>query len=280
MAINIPFIKMNGAGNDFVVIDNRSAVLPPLNWNKIADRNFGIGCDQIVILEKSQKADIYMRIINADGSEVSACGNATRCVALLVAEEKPSGSGLITASIETKAGIMTAEITDTSSITINMGIPGLGWQNIPLAKEADTLHLPVSLKELSDPVAVSMGNPHMVFFTTAIDSIKLDELGIILERHDLFPQRTNVEVAHIVSENEIDLRVWERGTGLTLACGTGACATLVAASLRGLTGRKAKVNLPGDSLGIHWRESDNNVLMTGSAAVNYTGSFDPGNYRS
>lgn len=266
---------MQGAGNDFVIIDARSATLPALDWGRIADRNFGIGCDQGIILEPSSRADIFMRIMNADGSESSACGNATRCVAWLIANEKKA----LSATIETKAGLLAAEVASQSEITIDMGMPQLEWQDIPLASACDTLHLPIRLDILEDPVAVSMGNPHMVFFVEqAIAFVPLAQLGSKLEHHELFPERTNVEVAKILAPDEIDLCVWERGSGLTLACGTGACATLVAARRRGLSADTANVHLPGGTLRIEWRESDNRVYMTGAAQTSFEGAFNSSDY--
>jgi len=279
----IPFIKMHGAGNDFVVIDNRKGDVPAgeLDMQKLADRQFGIGCDQIVVLEGVSKKvsssltpDIFMRIINADGSEVGSCGNASRCVAWLVFTETENP----TVTIETADGIITASVEDENRITIDMGEPRLDWQDIPLAQAMDTLHLPITEDELSDPVAVSMGNPHAVFFVQEPYNVNLAMLGPILERHPLFPERANISVARIESPHHISLRVWERGAGATLACGTAACATLVAAHRRGLTGRKALIDLPGGTLLIEWREGDNHVLMTGPAATSFVGTFESGMY--
>jgi diaminopimelate epimerase len=267
----IAFVKMNGTGNDFVVLDNRKGGLPPLNWRKIADRHFGIGCDQIVVLEPSSAADIFMRIFNADGSESGACGNASHCVAWLVDGERAVASR--TVQIQTMENILSAEVQG-NQVTLDMGAPKLEWQDIPLARKQDTFHLPITSGALKDPVAVNMGNPHLVFFVKDGSRVPLPELGPQLENHQLFPQKTNVEIAQIVSNNTIRLRVWERGTGLTLACGTGACATLVAAHRRGLTGRKASIHLPGGVLSVEWRKSDDHVLMTGAVETSFTGVFD------
>ncbi len=273
---NIPFIKINGTGNDFVVIDNRKSDLPPLNWKKISDRNFGIGCDQVITLEKSSDADIFMRIFNVDGSESGACGNASRCVAWLAKQEfnlvRP-------VTIETREAILTADVKSSNQVTLDMGVPKLEWEDIPLAKKQNTLRLPIKLGNFKYPVAVNMGNPHMVFFVRDVNRINLAEAGAKLEKHKLFPKRTNVEIAQVLNSKKILLRVWERGTGLTLACGTGACATLVAAHLHRLTGRKADVHLPGGVLQIEWRKSDEHVLMTGAVEVNYKGVFDATHYR-
>jgi diaminopimelate epimerase len=262
---------MHGLGNDFVVLDNRGGKLPALNWAKIADRHFGIGCDQVVIMETSAKADVFMRIYNADGGEVESCGNASRCVASLIHIEAPARKAV---TIETLAGVIEASFAGDGNVTMDMGAPGLEWEDIPLKEKSDTLHLPIASGALRDPVAVSMGNPHMVFFVDDVSAVPLDALGPELERHPLFPKRANVGVAQVESRDRIRLRVWERGAGLTLACGTGACAALVAAFCRGLTGKKARVTLPGGTLLIEWRGEDNHVLMTGPAAISFEGKFN------
>jgi diaminopimelate epimerase len=272
----VAFVKMHGTGNDFVVLDNRTGSLPPLNWRKLADRHFGIGCDQIVVLEASSAADVFMRIFNADGSEAGACGNASRCVAWLVESERAGAAHTVT--IQTIENVLAAEVTG-QQVTLDMGAPKLDWQDIPLATKHDTLHVPVTAGSLRDAVAVNMGNPHVVFFVPEGSRVSLAELGPKLEEHRLFPQRTNVEVAQVVNHHAIRLRVWERGTGLTLACGTGACATLVAAHRRGLTGRTASIHLPGGVLHVQWRTSDDHVLMTGAVATSFTGVFDADEYR-
>ena len=273
----VPFIKMHGAGNDFVVIDNRKGEIPvgALDMQKLADRQFGIGCDQIIVLQTSTNADVFMRIFNADGSESSSCGNASRCIAWLVFTEREEGTAI---TIETISGIISANVINDERVTIDMGTPRTLWNEIPLAKEIDTLHLKISEGELSDPVAVNMGNPHAVFFVDEPYNVNLPSLGSTLEHNPLFPQRANIGIARIESKTHITLRVWERGAGATLACGTGACAALVAAHRRGLTGRKAAVDLPGGTLIIEWRESDNHVLMTGGVATSFVGTFDSGAY--
>ncbi len=265
----LSFLKMHGCGNDFVVFDAREKALPALNWKKIADRHFGIGCDQVVILEKSSKADVFMRIYNADGSQVASCGNASRCVGWLMGKK--------TATIETLAGIIEAQV-EGETVTIDMGAPRLEWNEIPLAKLCDTLHVPAEEGPLRDAVAVSMGNPHVVFFVDDANAIALEKIGPVLEHHPLFPERVNVNVAQVVAKNKIRLRVWERGAGLTLACGTGACATLVAAHRRGLAERKAEIELPGGTLAIEWREETNHVLMTGPVAMSFKGELNPESY--
>lgn len=268
----IPFLKMHGCGNDFVVLDARKDALPLLNWKKLADRHFGIGCDQVVVLEPSSAADVLMRIINADGSESGACGNASRCVAWLLGQERGAKDEALV-SIETLSGVIHAWLHG-QQVTIDMGKPMLDWVDIPLSHEVDTLHLPVSQGVLHDGVGVSMGNPHAVFFVQDTYNVPLEELGTIIENNKLFPERANVGAAQVVDSSHIRLRVWERGSGLTLACGTGACAALVAASRRGLTGRRARVELSGGMLDIDWRD-DGHVYMTGDAVLVFNGQLDP-----
>lgn len=275
---SIPFTKMNGLGNDFIIIDRRSVPFDPRAHDlvRLADRRFGIGCDQIILMEPSSKANIFMRIYNADGSEVSACGNATRCIAWLIAQE--TGKALVT--IETAAGPLQAHVASEREIQIDMGMPRMEWREIPLCEERDTLHLGIEEGPLRDPVGVSMGNPHAVFFVENVDSVNLGELGPKLEHHPLFPERANIGVAQISSGTSLRLRVWERGVGETLACGTGACAAAVAAIRRGLAARHhpVSVELPGGILLIEWREEDGHVLMTGAVETNFTGSFNAAEY--
>jgi diaminopimelate epimerase len=268
----VPFIKMHGLGNDFVVLDTREM---PLRLNAaqvrgIADRHKGVGCDQVIVIEKTDTglADVGMRIFNADGGEVEACGNASRCVAALLMEEL-NRDHLI---IETKAGLLDAEGQANGAITIDMGRAKLDWRDIPLREAMDTLHLPLSLGPLSDPAAVNMGNPHAVFFVKDAEAIDLATLGPKLERHAMFPDRANIEIAQIISPEKIRVRVWERGTGITLACGTGACAALVAANRRGLASRKADIVLDGGVLTIEWLK-DEHVLMSGPAAISFKGQL-------
>ena len=271
----LPFLKMHGLGNDFVVIDARSraVILDEREARHIADRRQGIGCDQLILIEpaKSKLADAFMRIRNADGGEVEACGNATRCVADLLMKEK----GLSHVVIETVAGLLDAEAAGEGLVSVDMGPALLDWREIPLAKPMDTLHLDLSLGGLNDPVAVNTGNPHAVFFVADAEAVDLDALGPVIERHPLFPERVNVEVATVISPERIRMRVWERGVGITRACGTGACATLVAAARRKLTGRRAEVILDGGSLEIEWLP-DNHLRMTGPVAVSYSGELPIG----
>jgi diaminopimelate epimerase len=270
----LPFTKMHGLGNDFVVLDARKLGIPmdASLAKAIADRRLGIGCDQILMIEPATEdgADISMRILNADGGEVDACGNGTRCVAALMMAEAESEE----VRVQTNAGILVATAGEEGYIAVDMGPANLDWQAIPLAAEADTLKLDLTVGMLSDPVAVNVGNPHAVFFVEDVASVPLEELGPEIETHAMFPERTNVEIAQILPDGSIRLRVWERGVGITRACGTGACATLIAASRREFSGRHATVILDGGALGIEWRE-DNHVIMVGPVATSYTGSIHP-----
>ena len=269
----LPFMKMHGLGNDFVVLDARRQPLE-LSVDQvraIADRRTGVGCDQLIVVEaaKSKRADVLMRIRNADGSEVSACGNATRCVATTVMKE----NGTTRAVIETAAGLLDAQALNGGLVAVDMGPANLDWRDIPLARAVDTTHLGITVGPLEDPVAVNVGNPHAVFFVDDPEAVPLETVGPEVEHHELFPERTNVEVARVLSPDQIRVRVWERGAGITQACGTGACATLVAACRRGLTERAADVRLDGGTLAIEWREDDH-VLMTGPVAVSFHGTLD------
>ncbi len=270
----IPFTKMHGLGNDFVVIDARghTFALDAKSARAIADRHKGVGCDQILIIEapKDARADAFMRIRNADGGEAEACGNGARCVAELLIR----GLGRDHVTIETVAGMLDARATGAHRITVDMGEPSFGWREIPLARECDTLHVPLALEALSDPVCTSIGNPHATFFVTDAEAIDLASLGPKLEHDPIFPARANIGVAQIMSRGRIRLRVWERGDGLTLACGSGACATLVAAHRRGLTERRAELVADGGTLEIEWR-ADNHVAMTGPVATSFTGTIEP-----
>lgn len=268
--MRVPFVKMHGLGNDFIVLDARADAVPPMDARlaaALAHRRTGIGCDQLILLEPSGVADLRMRIFNADGSEVEACGNATRAVGLLHGRA---------ARIETLAGIL--ETTPSpQGIAVDMGEPRFDWNTIPLAWAMDTLTMPVGWEELENPVAVNVGNPHTIFFVPDCDAVDLARLGPLIETDPLFPARVNVNVATVESRSAIRLRVWERGAGLTLACGTGACATAVGAMRRGLVDREVQVTLPGGPLTIAWGP-DNRILMTGPATEAFRGSFDPATY--
>jgi len=268
-----PFLKMHGLGNDFVVLDARfhALTLTSAQVAAIADRRTGIGCDQLVVIEppRNPSADAWMSIHNADGSEVAACGNASRCVAWLLMEET-GAAGLV---LETRAGLLDAERRGPLSVAVDMGRARLDWRDIPIAEAMDTLHLGIGLGPLADPVGVGMGNPHAVFFVDNVDTIDLAQLGPALEHHALFPERVNVEIAQVLPGGRIRMRVWERGAGITSACGTGACATLVAAARRGLSGRVAEIVLDGGTLSIEWL-ADDHVLMTGPVALACSGRLD------
>ena len=274
----LPFQKMHGLGNDFVVIDARDRPIPlslgQRQW--LADRRRGIGCDQLIVLEppRDRLADLFMRIHNADGSEAGACGNATRCVAAKVMAEKRTHHAIV----ETIAGLLDTEAVENGQVSVDMGVVRLDWREIPLSEACDTLHLPVSLGPLSDPVGVNVGNPHAVFFVPNAEQIDLGSLGPVLERHKLFPERANIEVAQILSTGldsigRIRMRIWERGVGITQASGSGSCATLIAAARRKLTGRSATIVLDGGELLIEWL-ADNHVRMTGPWAESFRGEID------
>ena len=269
----LSFRKMQGLSNDFVVIDLR-AHRDSLNAEQVrllADRRRGVGCDQLILIEQPQNApsaDVFMRIYNSDGSQVDACGNATRCVGDLVLREKDT----TTAAIETNAGLLHVTRAEDGLVCVDMGPPGLGWRDIPLSQDCDTLALPISCPPLGKPVAVSMGNPHAVFFVPDVQDIDLHRFGAELEHHPLFPERANINVASLTAPDRLRLRVFERGAGITPACGTGACATAVAAVRRGLCGRKVRVDLDGGPLHIEWC-ADNHVLMSGPVAEVFTGEL-------
>lgn len=270
--MRVPFVKMHGLGNDFVVLDGRAQALPEMTSAlaaALADRKTGIGCDQLILLEPSDAADFRMRIFNSDGSEVQACGNASRAVGLLHGAP---------ARIETLAGIISAS-PEQSGIAVEMGEPRFDWNAIPLAYAMDTLTMPVGWEDLIDPVAVNVGNPHVIFFVPSTDAVDLARIGPEIEHDPLFPERVNVNVATITSRSTIRLRVWERGAGLTLACGTGACATAIGAMRRGLTDRRVTVTLPGGPLTIEWRD-DGQIVMTGPAAEAFRGTFELDHYRA
>lgn len=267
-----PFVKMHGLGNDFVIIDARRNPIS-LDSGKVralADRRTGVGFDQLIFLEPSVRADLFMRIHNADGSEVEACGNAARCVASLLMDQ----SGADTATIDSQGGLLTANKVSERLITIDMGAPRMDWQDIPLTREMDTLRLPLSAGNLADPVAVNMGNPHAIFFVDDVMAIDLDTLGPQLEHDAIFPERANISAAQVGADGAIRLRVWERGVGITRACGTAACAARVAAARRDIGPRQGPVELDGGVLEIEWRK-DGHVCMTGPVETAYTGTFDP-----
>jgi diaminopimelate epimerase len=265
--MTIPFVKMHGCGNDFVILDERTRA-SGINGPRaaiLADRHTGIGCDQLIVIEPANTAAAFMSIFNPDGSEAGACGNATRCVADILMRE----TGRREVTIRTTSGDLPATRRPDGLITIDMGAPRLDWTDIPLARPMDTLRLDLP----GEPAAASMGNPHATFFVAGLDAEPIAALGPRWEHDPIFPQRANIGFAQIVDPHTIRLKVWERGAGLTLACGSGACATLVNAHRRGLTHRWATVIVDGGALEIEWRD-DNHVLMTGPVATAFTGQVE------
>ena len=267
-----PFIKMHGLGNDFVILDAREAALAldAASACAIANRRTGIGCDQVIVMEKADDglADVFMRIFNADGGEVAACGNAARCVASLLFAD--SGSEHVV--IGTESGLRDAEKAPDGRISVDMGRALFDWRDIPLTEAIDSNHPGISEGPLVGGCAVGMGNPHLVFFVDDAESVALETLGPKLEHHPLFPERTNVEIVEVLSPEKLCLRVWERGAGITSACGTGACAALVAAHRRGLAERRAEMMLDGGTLVVEWL-ADDHVLLTGPVATSFIGEL-------
>jgi diaminopimelate epimerase len=268
-----PFTKMHGCGNDFVVMDARARplALTPSRAAAIADRHTGVGCDQFIVMEPATAhgVDVFMRIRNPDGSEAGACGNATRCVVSLLAAE--TGRSVFT--IETISGRLPARVLGNGFVEVDMGPARFGWADVPLASAADTLHLDLSAPGVSDPAVASMGNPHATFFVEDLEAVDIRAVGPLLEHASIFPNRANIGFAQILTPDRIRLRVWERGAGLTLACGSGACATIVNAARRGLTGRRARIIADGGELDMLWRE-DGHVLMSGPTAFSFRGDID------
>ncbi|WP_419799993.1 diaminopimelate epimerase [Terasakiella sp.] len=270
----LPFIKMHGLGNDFVVLDARTTPidLSVSQVQAMADRRTGAGCDQFIVMETAQHkdADVFMRIRNADGNEVEACGNATRCIARIIMDE----TGKSDVVVQTVVGLLRASAGEKGNVCVNMGPARLNWDEIPTAEACDTLNMPVTVGPLEGPVGVNVGNPHAVYFVDDCETVDLMAAGPHVETHPFFPERINVEVVSKLDGNRLRMRVWERGVGITQACGTGACATLVAAVRRGMIeGRKAEVILDGGPLTIEWLENGE-ILMTGPASRAFSGSFD------
>jgi len=271
--VKIKFTKMQGLGNDFILIDNfkNEITLDPEGAKFLCDRHFGVGADGVLLLEPSSVADLGMRIFNADGSEAEMCGNGIRCVALYARKQ-----GLVTGdelSVETRGGIIKPGIKK-GSVTVDMGEPILEGRDIPVNLEGKVIDRPVNFGSAEARInCVSMGNPHCVIFYPPGDEPPVEELGPVVENDELFPRKTNVEFVRVQNPEEIRVRVWERGAGETLACGTGACASVVAGVLSGRTGRKVMVHLPGGDLGVEWSEN-NHVFMTGSAAFVFEGRMD------
>ena len=270
----VPFRKMQGLGNDFAVFDARTQAisLTPDRAKRVADRHFGIGCDTVVlILPGGASADALLRFFNADGSEVSACGNATRCVGRLLMDER----GLGRVRLASNAGSLVCSDAGKGLVMVDMGAPGLDWKDVPLAEHKDTTQFQFDLEGRSITAsAASMGNPHCILFVGDAGRAPVAHRGPLIEKHPLFPQRVNVEFAQVLDRSRIRMRVWERGVGITLACGTGAAATAVAAIRKGLVERKVELILDGGPLTLEWREEDGHVLMTGPGVTSFTGEVD------
>lgn len=254
--VGLPFCKMHGLGNDFVIVDARTApdLITEDTSRAIGHRSFGVGFDQLVVLRPSDVADLDVEFWNSDGSRANACGNASRCIGRIIMEE----TGKTEATFRTGHSLLTATSAPDGQISVNMGQPQLQWDQVPLAREVDDLmNLPID----GAPGAAGMGNPHLVFVVEDAESIELEQIGPGLEHHELYPERTNVEFIHIIDRTTLRMRVWERGGMITLACGSGACAAAVVAHLKGLTERKVTVKLDGGDLTIDWREDG--IWMTG-----------------
>jgi diaminopimelate epimerase len=269
----VPFFKMHGLGNDFVVLDFRGGPIPlgVGAARRLADRRTGIGCDQVIMLEppRHPAAQVLMRIRNADGTEAEACGNATRCVADLLYRETRDPR----VRIETAVRLLEAAALGDGFFAVDMGPARTGWDEIPLARAMDTDRVDLMLGPLTEPVCTNIGNPHATFFVDDVEAVDLARLGPALEHHPLFPERANIGIAEVRDPRSIRLRVWERGAGITPSCGSGACAALVAAHRRRLAERRAAVELDGGTLEIAWRE-DSHVIMTGPTALSFEGAFD------
>jgi diaminopimelate epimerase len=275
--MGVAFYKMNGLGNDFVVIDARSqkVAFSADAARRIGDRHRGVGFDQLLSIENPKGAgDAIMRIWNPDGSTAQACGNGARCVGDLLLKQSDKPNVLLS----TPGGLIRCSREADGRVTVDMGEPKLDWQDIPLAERMDTRTLDIKVGPIDKPVlfgpsAVNMGNPHCIFFVENVDAHDATKVGPMIEHHPLFPDRANVSFAQVKSKSEIRLRVWERSAGLTQACGSAACATAVAAARRKLTDRKVRIELDGGALDIFWRE-DNHVLMTGPTELNFAGELD------
>lgn len=275
MNTELPFTKMHGLGNDFVVIDARARAVSfnDAQAKRIADRHTGVGCDQFIVLEPARNADadVFMRIRNHDGGEVGACGNATRCIA----DQLMNEMGTDRAVIETLAGNLKTWRADGGLVTVDMGSVSTDWRDIPLAREMDTLHVDLTQGPLNDPACVNVGNPHTSFFVDDVDAVDLEKLGPLVENDPLFPERTNVQVVQVLSDSKIRVRVWERGAGITLASGSSACATGVNAHRRGLTGPRVEVELLGGTLVVE-HTAEGRVTQTGPFATSFQGLISAG----
>lgn len=264
------FTKMHGLGNDFIIIDQRHQSFPivTLFIQQLSNRRLGIGCDQFIILSEpiDVNADIFMRIFNADGSEVYACGNATRCMGAYLQRQ----TGKTKHCIQTSVDLLYTTVIEDNIVSVDMGKPLWAWHEIPLSQDVDTLFLPIEIPGMSTPAAISMGNPHLIFFVSSLDAIDLERFGRELSCHPLFPQQTNVELVQILSRQSLRMRVWERGTGITLSCATGACASVVASVKRGLVDAAVTVHLDGGDLDIRYEDT---VVMQGTVNFSFDGSF-------
>ena len=259
--------KMDGLGNDFVIFDNRkkSFSLTKDQIIKISDRK-NIGCDQVIFIEKDKINDAYLRFYNADGGEISACGNGSRCVAYFLMKENNKKE----VSLKTKSGILNSNMSDKNLVKINMGQPNFQWDKIPLSKEMNYKNLNIKInskngKEIIGGFSLNVGNPHIIFFVENINNFDLNKIGPEIENHEYFPQKCNVTIANVKNKNHIKVRVWERGAGLTKACGTAACATGVASAVLKLTDRETNIEFQEGSLNINWYK-DNNIYMTGNVS--------------
>ena len=264
MTQQISFMKMHGLGNDFVIVDSRGPgpLISEEMARRLGNRHLGVGFDQLAVISDSPQADVALTFFNADGSTAGACGNATRCVA----QYEMQRLGRTTLSLITERGILQAR-QQGALVSVNMGHPMLNWDEVPLAREMDTLHLPLE----GQPTATGMGNPHCTFFVENADAIDLAQLGPRFEHDPLFPERTNVQFVHVLGENRLRMRVWERGVGVTLASGSSSCATAVAAARLGLTGPTVEIQLDGGSIHIDWREDG--VWMTGATMHVFDGQL-------
>lgn len=270
------FTKMHGCGNDFVVLDliTQRFILKERHIRKLADRHFGIGCDQVLVVEPPTRPDVDFRyrIFNADGGEVEQCGNGARCFARFVRDKRLTGSDTI--KVETAAGVIELQITRNRQVQVDMGAPILAPATIPFTAPAEALTYAIEVGgDTFEIGAVSMGNPHAVLLVDAVADAPVTTLGPQLEVHPRFPQRVNVGFMQVLGRDEINLRVWERGAGETLACGTGACAAVVHGQMRGLLDRRVQVNLPGGALTIEWRGAGQPVMMTGPTATVFEGQI-------
>lgn len=271
------FRKMNGLGNDFVVLDARARAisLDETRARAIADRKTGIGCDQVIVLEPSRIADVRMRIWNNEGFEVESCGNASRCIADLVFDEKK----VTRATIDTLGGLLVAEKGGDKLVTVDNGAPRFDWQDIPLSEAFyDTRHIelqvgPIDAPLIHSPSVVNVGNPHCIFWVKDLDVADLAKVGPMLEFHPLFPERANISLARVDGRDHLTLRVWERGAGLTLACGTAACAAMAAGFRIKVIDAKCRVSLPGGDLLMERRGSDGHILMTGPVSYDFEGEL-------